>query len=108
MKKKVVVRFHRRAAPGLAQWMLSLVPLGELRRVYYRATIEELKRRLAESQGEVPEAHLTGEGENRAFWWQFTPGLWVGYRWRDRGRWLWKRREVIVISIAEHLPGPEA
>jgi hypothetical protein len=105
---KVVVRFHRSAAPGLARYLQSLIPAGELRRIYYSATIHELKRRLMSARGEIPEARIAGVGEDRAYWWEFQPDFWVGYKVRDRGNWFWKRREVIVISIAESLPTQEA
>jgi hypothetical protein len=108
MALSVVVRFHRRAAPGLAHWMHTLIGLADLRQMYYRATIEELRRRFIALRGEIDEAHIAGEGEQRAWWWEFVPGFWVGYRWRERGFWLWKRREVLVISIAERPPGPAA
>lgn len=103
------MNFHRNAAPGLALWMRFLLPLGEQRLVYYRSCLEALQRRLVALNGEVPEARRTETRPGRVtFWWEFLPGFWVAYRRRNRGWWLWKWRDILIVSISERPPAPGA
>lgn len=102
----VTVRFQCQAAPGLARWLLDRFPDAEDRRLYGRLWVNEIQRSFISAAEQDPGAGLPGE--DRADWWEFVPGLWVGYRWRDRGFWPWRRREALIVSVAELPPPPPA
>jgi hypothetical protein len=40
------------------------------------------------------------------YWWEYMPGLWLGYIIRDKGYWFWRNRRIIVAEVEEHSPDP--
>ena len=103
---RVRVRFHRDSSEGLARWMRMLLHF-ENRRIYHQTMVGEIKNRLTMTKGAIPEALMVEKEGIVSFWWPFLPNVWVRYRRRDRGWFLWKLRDIIVVEILDHPPIPE-
>jgi len=104
VRTKIV--YHESVRNQVREWIRRLSatePGGEL---IATIALNELKTHLAEHHGEIPEAEKVQNLSPPIFWWQFTSETWISYVIIDSGRWLWKKRRIVIISLGERPEDP--